>query len=335
MPIRNAIIHHIDKKPDGNPALLHLGAQALAESQALENLHFDLATAYNAKPSKVWGLFHEESGAYPFSGWLAAYLDGAKDFAAFSKLTAEHMKHLMEESNLSVGGHLLIAHYQQGMTDYLVVALLQLSESTSVNERLEVVTTRSFDLGHLQFAARINISEWRTNKASRQYVSFLRPKGGRKFTYYFNDCIGCTEGVDAPGETRTLLKAFSDFVESEDLPEDQAREKTETLLDYAAAQAKIGAPITLDELSELMDEQAPRAFADFIRDKDYGLAQEIPPDKRTLNSFRRFTAKADGLSISFAPHLLGSKVEFDAGRDTLLIHGVPEQLKAQMKKVAP
>ncbi|OHS09324.1 nucleoid-associated protein YejK [Pseudomonas sp. HMSC75E02] len=334
MPIRNAIIHHIDKKPDGNPALLHLGAQALAESQALENLHFDLATAYNAKPSKAWGVFHEESGAYPFSGWLAAYLDGAKDFAAFSKLTAEHMKHLMEESNLSVGGHLLITHYTQGMTDYLVVALLQLSESTSVNERLEVVTTRSFDLGHLQFTARINISEWRTNKASKQYVSFLRPKGGRKFTSYFNDCIGCTEGVDAPGETRTLLKAFSDFVEGEDLPEDQAREKTETLLDYAAAQAKIGAPITLDELSELMDDTAPKAFADFIRDKDYGLSPEIPPDKRTLNSFRRFTARTKGLSISFSPHLLGSKVEFDQARDTLLIHGLPEQLKSQLKKVA-
>ncbi|EGH17903.1 nucleoid-associated protein NdpA, partial [Pseudomonas savastanoi pv. glycinea str. race 4] len=25
----------------------------------------------------------------------------------------------MEESNLSVGGHVLFAHYQQGMTDYL------------------------------------------------------------------------------------------------------------------------------------------------------------------------------------------------------------------------
>jgi nucleoid-associated protein len=335
MPIRNAIIHHIDKKPDGNPAVLHLAAQALAESQALENLHFDLGTAYNSKPGKAWGLFIEESGAYPFSGWLTKYLDGEQDFVAFAKVTAEHMKALMEESNLSVGGHLLINHFQQGMTDYLVVALLQQTESVGINERLEAVTTRSFDLGHLQFAARINLSEWRTNKASKQYISFLKPKRGRKFTSYFNDCIGCTEGVDAPSETRTLLKAFSDFVESEDLPDAEAREKTETLLDYAAAQAKIGAPITLDALSELMDEQAPRAFADFIRDKDYGLAQEIPPDKRTLNSFRRFTAKADGLSISFAPHLLGSKVEFDAGRDTLLIHGVPEQLKAQMKKVAP
>ncbi|MGV8677722.1 nucleoid-associated protein, partial [Pseudomonas aeruginosa] len=54
------------------------------------------------------------------------------------------------------------------------------------------------------------------------------------------DFIGCQEGIDSPGETRTLLKAFSDFVESEGMAEQQAREKTETLVDYATSQARIG-----------------------------------------------------------------------------------------------
>ena len=62
------------------------------------------------------------------------------------------------------------------------------------------------------------------------------------------------EGIDGPGETRTLLKAFSDFVESEDLPEESAREKTQALVSYSMAQAKLGEPITLDELSGLIDE---------------------------------------------------------------------------------
>ncbi len=334
MPIRNAIIHHIDKKPDGNPAMLHVARHPLTDSQALENLAHDLNVAYNAKPSKSWGLFQGESGAYPFSGWLAEFLDGTKDFGEFSELAAEHLKALLEESNLSTGGHLLISHYQQGLTDYLFVAVLQTTEAVAVNEHLEVVPCRHLDLSQLHMAARINLTEWRTNPKSRQYVSFLTAKGGRKRQDHFRDFIGCTEGVDSPSETRTLLKAFSDFVESEDLPEEQAREKTTTLIDYAISQAKIGEPMTLDALSELMDDLAPQAFADFIRNKDYGLSPEIPADKRTLNSFRRFTAKADGISISFAPHLLGSKVEFDQARDTLLIHGVPTQLKNQMSKVA-
>ncbi len=69
--------------------------------------------------------------------------------------------------------------------------------------------------------------------------------------------------------------------------------------------------MTLDALSELMDDQQPRAFYDYIRNKDYGLSPEIPADKRTLNQFRRFTGRAEGLSISFEAHLLGSRVTAD------------------------
>ncbi|HHK2621601.1 nucleoid-associated protein, partial [Pseudomonas aeruginosa] len=114
--------------------------------------------------------------------------------------------------------------------------------------------------------------------------------------------------------------------------EEQAREKTETLVDYATSQARIGEPMTLDALSELMDDQQPRAFYDYIRNKDYGLSPEIPADKRTLNQFRRFTGRAEGLSISFEAHLLGSKVEYDEERDMLIIRQLPTQLKDQLKR---
>lgn len=332
MPIRHAIVHLIDKKPDGNPATLHARDAELGDSQAIENLMADLNESYNAKPNKAWGLFQEESGAFPFSGWLTEYLDGGKDFVAFSKQAVEHLKSLMEESNLSTGGHVLFCHYQQGMTDYLSIALLHHSEGVAVTDALEVTPSRHLDLGQLHMAARINCSEWRNNKTSKQYISFIKGKGGKKVSDYFRDFIGCTEGVDAPGETRTLLKAFSDYVESEDLPEAQAREKTDVLVDYATSQAKIGEPMALDALSELMDEQAPRAFYDYIRNKDYGLAPEIPADKRTLNQFRRFTGRAEGLSISFEAHLLGSKVEYDEERDMLIIRGLPTQLHDQLKR---
>ncbi|EKA41839.1 nucleoid-associated protein, partial [Pseudomonas aeruginosa] len=124
----------------------------------------------------------------------------------------------------------------------------------AVNESLEVSPSRHLDFGQLYLAARINISEWRNNKQSMQYISFIKGKGGKKVTDYFRDFIGCQEGIDSPGETRALLKAFSDFVESEGMAEQQAREKTETLVDYATSQARIGEPMTLDALSELMDD---------------------------------------------------------------------------------
>ncbi|MFH6600915.1 nucleoid-associated protein YejK [Ectopseudomonas khazarica] len=332
MPIRHCIVHLIDKKPDGSPAALHARDSELATSQAMENLLADLNESYNAKQGKAWGLFHEESGAYPFSGWLKAYLDGEQDFTAFSRQAVEQLQKLMEESNLSTGGHVLFAHYQQGMTDYLAIALLHHSEGVAVTDALDVTPAKHLDLGQLHLAARINISEWQNNKQSKQYISFIKGKNGKKVSDYFRDFIGCQEGVDGPGETRTLLKAFSDYVESEDLPEEQAREKTKTLVGYASGQAKMGEPITLEELSGLIDEERPKAFYEHIRNKDYGMAPEFPADKRTLSQFQRFTGRAEGLSISFEAHLLGSKVEYDEGRDMLIIHQLPTQLKDQLKR---
>ncbi|WP_431484166.1 nucleoid-associated protein YejK [Pseudomonas solani] len=332
MAIINGIIHHIDKKPDGSPSVLHLADTTLGQTDAANNLLADLNEAYNAKAGKAWGLFHEESGAYPLSGWLKEYLVGGRDFTDFSCEAAEHLQRLLEEANLATGGHLFIAHYQMGMTDYLQVAVLRYTEAVTVNDSLQAVPVRYLDLSQLHMAARINLSEWRNNPNSRQYISFIKAKTGRKATDYFRDFIGCQEGVDAPGETRTLLKAFSDFVEQEDLSEDAAKEKTRTLVDYASSQAKLGEPITLEELSGLIGEDQPRAFYDFIRNKDYGLSPEIPPDKRTLNQFKRFTGRAEGLSISFEARLLGSSVEFDQGRDVLVIRNLPTQLKTQLRK---
>nr|WP_290467278.1 nucleoid-associated protein YejK [Pseudomonas fluorescens] len=316
----------------GTPAVLHARDTELGASQAIENMLADLNESYNAKQGKAWGLFHGESGAYPFSRWLKDYLDESQDFTAFSRHAVEHLQKLMEESNLSTGGHVLFAHYQQGMTDYLTVALLHHSEGVAVNDTLDVTPAKHLDLGQLHLAARINIIEWQNNKQSKQYISFIKGKNGRKVSDYFRDFIGCQEGVDAPGETRTLLKAFSDFVESEDLPEEQAREKTNTLVGYATSQAKLGEPMTLEELSGLIDEDRPKAFYDHIRNRDYGLSPEIPADKRTLNQFRRFTGRAEGLSISFEAHLLGSKIDYDENAGTLTIRNLPTQLRDQLKR---
>jgi hypothetical protein len=200
MPIRHCIVHLIDKKPDGTPAVLHARDSELAESAAIENMLADLNESYNAKQGKAWGFFHAESGAHPFSGWLKEYFDGGQDFTTFSRTAVEHLQKLMEESNLSTGGHVLFAHYQQGMTDYLAIALLHHSEGVAVTDELDVTPSRHLDLGQLHLAARINVSEWQNNKQSKQYISFIKGKNGKKVSEYFRDFIGCQEGVDGPGE---------------------------------------------------------------------------------------------------------------------------------------
>lgn len=72
-------------------------------------------------------------------------------------------------------------------------------------------------------------------------------------------------------------------------------------------------------------------FADFIRDKDYGLSAEIPADKRTLNQFRRFTGRIEGLSISFEAHMLGKHIESNQANASLTIKSLPTELINKLK----
>lgn len=85
---------------------------------------------------------------------------------------------------------------------------------------------------------------------------------------------------------------------------------------------------------QVLDEDRPATFADFIKAGDYGLMESFTAHKRTLNQFRRYTGRAEGLSISFEPHLLGSKIEFDQDSSSLTIRNLPTQLTDQLKRRA-
>ena len=209
--------------------------------------------------------------------------------------------------------------------------MLHQRDGYGFDDDLNLIAVQQLNLGQLMLAARIDLTQWQRGQ-SRQYITYVQDRGNKKLVEAFREWLGCQEGVNAGAETRTLLKAFSDYVESEDLPEEASREKTETLIEYANSQAKRGEPITLDELSELVDEQQPKAFYDYIRNQDYGLAAEIPPDKRTLQQFKRFAGRASGVSISFDSHLLGNSIEYDDERDRLIIKQIPGQLKEQIKQ---
>ncbi|CAM3319720.1 nucleoid-associated protein YejK [Halomonas lysinitropha] len=333
MPILNAIVHRIEKAAGEAPMSLVPATSPLPSSPALDDLLAGFNDAFNAKP-KAWGHFAETTPegevSSPFASELAGYLEGSRDFVAFSRDLAQRIATLVG-AHLSLSGDLLVLHHEVGDARFLSFALLHHRAGFAIDEALQVVSARQLNLTQMSLAARLNLNQWQAGD-SRQYLSWTRDRGGKKLAEGFAALLGAEEGVDASGETRTLLKAFSDYVEQEDLPEEASREKTDALIDYASDQARRGEPMTVEALSEVLDEQQPKAFYDHIRNADYGLSAEIPPDRRTLNQFRRFTGRAGGVSISFDSHLLGSGVEYDEDRDRLIIKQVPRQLREQLKR---
>ncbi|WP_444677995.1 nucleoid-associated protein YejK [Halomonas sp. E19] len=335
MPILHCIVHHIDKATSEQPATLRAAGTPLPATPLVDSLLAAFHDAYHAK-TKAWGHFlpeqaQAEAATQPVTQALADYLAERHDFPALTRALAERLLPLVDD-HLSTSGHLLCFDYRHGETRYLTLGLVHQREGFGIDDALTLVPATQLNLARMSLALRLNLSQWQEGVASRHYLSWIHDRGGKKLAEALAGALGATEGIDATGETRTLLKAFSDFVEQEELPEEQSREKTEALIDYASAQASRGEPITLEELSELLDEQQPRAFYEHIRNADYGLSPEIPPDKRTLRQFRRFTGRAGGVSISFDSHLLGSSIEYDEQQDRLIIKQVPKQLKEQLKR---
>ncbi|MBE0404388.1 MULTISPECIES: nucleoid-associated protein YejK [Halomonas] len=332
MPLLQSIVHRLDPSLDGERLTL-TAAPSLAESDdpAMTSLVNTLNDTYNTK-AKGWGRFAEEGEqAGPLVAWLRDYSVGAQDFTQLSTAIAERLARELQEQ-LSVSGYLLLAHMRQGDTETLFIALVHQREGIGINQTHQAVPAAQLNTSQLTLAARVNLTQWQSESPGAQYVSFLKDRGGKKLAEGMVALLGMEEGIDAPAETRTLLKAFSDYVEKEDFDDEASREKTDTLVDYANEQLRRGEPMTLEELSGLVDEQQPKAFYDHIRNADYGLSPEIPPDKRTLSQFRRFTGRAGGVSISFDSHLLGSSIEYDATQDRLIIKQVPKQLREQLTK---
>ncbi|WP_456269692.1 nucleoid-associated protein YejK [Kushneria sp. AK178] len=325
MPILQSIVHHLDKSADDQNTTLRAAQAPMAESGAMDNLLNHFNATFNGK-TKGWGHFSDDGA---FAHGLSEYLAGNLGFVEFTRQSSEGFRTLIDE-HLPSGGPLLFVHARQGEAEFLTVALLHYREGFTLDGDFNVTPSRQLNLSQMTLAVRIDLTQWQAGN-SKQYIAFTRDRGGKKLVEEFQDLLGCVEGVDAPGETRTLLKAFSDYVESESMDESQSREKTDAVIDYASDQSKRGESITLEEFSSLVDDERPDAFHDYIRNKDYGLSPEIPPDKRTLQQFRRYTGRAGGMSISFDSHLLGDSIEYNESQDRLIIKKVPGPLKEQIK----
>lgn len=330
MPIQNCVIHFLEKKPDDSPALLQAASAELEVNDSLEAMLVEFNEHYNAKSGKALACFIDDSQHLPAG--LKALAEGQLSFADFGQQLAKHWQSLLDEHQLYLAGHLCIMLYQFNMADHCVLALLPQRRGLRISDSLTPEDVQHLDLSQLQLACRINLSEWRNNASSKHYISLLKGKGGKKLADAFMQLLHAEEQGDAGADTRTLLRAFSDYIETTDLDEEPVQEKTKALVQYTKEQQRKGEPVELAGLSEVLDEDNPRAFYEHIRNLDYGLSDYVPTDRKLINQFQRFTGRAEGLSISFEAHLLGSRVEYDEQRDMLIIRQLPSQLKEQLKR---
>lgn len=222
--------------------------------------------------------------------------------------------------------------YTSITSDYLFVALLSAKSSMTVLDDMELSQNNHLDLNNIQLAARIDLTEWQADKDSRKYISFIRGRAGRKVADFFLDFMGCVEGVNTKAQNKTLMNAVEDFVASSDLTKDERQQCRNKVFEYCSERFDEGADIEIKDLADELADQGMDSFYDFARGGSYDLDEEFPADKSTLRQLKKFSGTGGGVTLSFDGGHLGQRVIYDPISDTILIKGVPANLKDQLDR---
>jgi len=333
--IEQAIIHEIAQDKEGQ-LRCRLRPQPLLNGQAVLLMLEELHQSYTSKSGKGFGFFgtHGDDGeANPaFANALAEYRNGNLGFVEFSGQASKLLQDELGKYDFSQGGFLLMACYSHMASDYLFVALLSAKSSMTVLDDMELTQINHLDLGNIQLAARIDLTEWQADKESRKYISFIRGRAGRKVADFFLDFMGCVEGVNPKAQNKSLMNAVEDFVAGAELTKDERQSCRDKVFEFCTERFDAGRDVDIKDLADELADSGMDSFYDFAKGGDYGLDEEFPVDKSTLRQLKKFSGTGGGVTISFDGGHLGERVIYDPISDTLLIKGVPANLKDQLDR---
>lgn len=333
--VEQAIIHAITLNSEGKLGC-RLRPQPLLNGAAVEAMVEELHQTYSSKAGKGFGFFgvHGDDGeANPaFKNALQSYLENALGFVELSAAAGKLLQEELSKYDFSQGGFLLLALYQHMATDYLFVALLNAKSSMTVLDDMELTQNDHLDLTNLQLAARIDLTEWQRDSESRKYISFVRGRAGRKVADFFLDFMGCVEGVNAKQQSKELMQVVEDFVAEGDLTKDERQQCRNRVFEYCQEQVETGIDVQLKDLADELAESGMESFYDFAKQGEYDLEDNFPADKSTLRQLKKFSGTGGGVSLSFDSTHLGERVIYDPISDTIVIKGVPANLKDQLDR---
>ncbi|TCN84966.1 nucleoid-associated protein YejK [Shewanella fodinae] len=333
--VEQAIIHAITLNSEGKLGC-RLRPQPLLNGAAVEAMVEELHQTYSSKAGKGFGFFgvHGDDGeANPaFKNALQSYLENALGFVELSAAAGKLLQEELSKYDFSQGGFLLLTLYQHMATDYLFVALLNAKSSMTVLDDMELTQNDHLDLTNLQLAARIDLTEWQRDSESRKYISFVRGRAGRKVADFFLDFMGCVEGVNAKQQSKELMQAVEDFVAEGDLTKDERQQCRNRVFEYCQEQVETGIDVQLKDLADELAESGMESFYDFAKQGEYDLEDNFPADKSTLRQLKKFSGTGGGVSLSFDSTHLGERVIYDPISDTIVIKGVPANLKDQLDR---
>mgnify|MGYP003150952178 CR=1 FL=1 len=309
-------INYIDLSASGEHSA-HYREQLIGSDRSVSTLLEQLHLAYNSKPAKGYASFTDEKDpAVPKA--LASWQSGDTDYLGFAKA--------MTDSLISQ-----LSTHQLPETGYLF-CLLGSKDHFALTEQLDLSTSRHLDIARMQLAARLDLTEYNVNAQAGNYISFIRGRAGRKVADFFLDFLGCVEGSDARQNSQKVLSSVEEYFAAAEFEQGEKTSARRQVFDYCEERAKAGQDVVLAELSAVVDPEQENGFLHYCAEQQLEVADQFPVEVKELKKMVKFNGAGGGLSLSFDEKLIGDRVQYDVGTDTLIIKGTPPNLRDQLQR---
>lgn len=315
---------------------------------AIEDLAEQLNHAFNSKPGKGVGGFisasdvpaadsdEQSEGPVPsteFRGLLDKLAENPDSFVDFSLASCELLKKTLIEFGTIETGFVIFSHYEYLATEYLMITMLNTKEHVEITGALELNRSHHLDLAKMQLAVRIDLTQLRIDPQQNRYISFIKGRMGRKVSDFFMAFLGCEELVDVKQQNKQLINAVDSYLAAEQLDPAEKLHNREVVSDYYKHKLEQGEDIQVKELAEKLPKEGAYAdFYQFNQSTEQPLEEQFQADKGALKTLAKFTGQGGGISLSFERKLFGDRVSYHADTDTLVIKGIPPNLKDQLLK---
>lgn len=327
MKIIEAIVHRFEKERH-NPSSAHMRDSPLPVEQDLIDLVENIRGVFNRNVSRGYGAFHKNAIAYPFSGQLTEYLSPPGSIASFTRGLQVGYQKSIDGAQLSTGGYLFFAHYEEADHAFMLVVSLKLRAGTGIDDNtLTINKTVNFDIEHLHEAARINLTDWQTG--GERYLTFIKRQRGDKdksATDYFREFLGVTEITESTEQTKLIIQAVQKYCEDQKFEPDTAREVRSRVHAYFVECNKENKGVSLAALSMRLNDQKPDDFSTYLTENNIELSDGFEPNSRVYRALRRYRIKDSKLTLDFEESILGSRVVWDPENKLLIIRDLPKEL---------
>lgn len=330
--VKQFAMHQLNYAEQGQLEL-NCATQAQVANHANSQLTADLHSMYAAKPGKGVGVFDDEQPE--FAEQLKKWLADNDEFHQFTLFASQRLLTEMLNDNLQEAGFIAFVHYEYLATDYLLIALLNTKTHVAVGQDLCINFNTHLDIAKCQLAVRIDLTNYRSAPEEKRYLSFIKGRMGRKVADFFSRFIGCQETLDNKVQNKQLVQQVDAYFAEQQLDineKHQGREQVASYLKEKVAESSlVEIPQLSEQLSKLVgDEQ--QSFYEFTQHQEAPLAPSFEADKTITRSLQKYSGSGKGITLSFDRQLLGQTIHYDAQTDTLVVQGVPPNLKDQLKR---